>query len=185
MKRTVLTFGLISGAVSALMLVATMPFIDKIGLGKAEILGYTTIVLSFLLVYAGIRSYRDNLSGGTITFGRAFTLGLLITVVSCVCYVVTWEILYFNFGFMRQFMNQYASYMVEQAKASGASPEAIQAQLREISKYEQLYENPFFNVAITFTEPFPIGLVVSVISAAILRKRGLGGPLDPSLGIKT
>jgi Protein of unknown function (DUF4199) len=174
MKKIVLTFGLISGAILSLMMVATMPFIDKIGFDKSEILGYTTMVLSFLMVYAGIRSYRDNIGRGSITFTRAAGVGLLITLISCLCYVVTWEILYFNLPSMHQFMDKYAAYMVDQARASGASQEAIQVQLREIGKYKELYENPLFNVAITFSEPFPVGLLITLISAAILKKRNPG-----------
>ena len=82
MKKTVLTFGLISGAISALMMFATLPVIDKIGFDTGAIVGYTAIVLSFLLVFFGIRSYRENVGGGTITFGRAFAVGILITVIS-------------------------------------------------------------------------------------------------------
>ncbi|HMF01809.1 MAG TPA: DUF4199 domain-containing protein [Terriglobia bacterium] len=171
MKKIVLTFGLISGAILSLMMVVTMPFVDKIGFDKAEILGYTTMVLSFLMVYAGIRSYRDNVGGGSITFARAVGVGLLITLISCICYVVTWEILYFNLPSMHQFMDKYAAYMSEQARASGASQEAIEVQRREIGKYKELYENPLFNVAMTFSEPFPVGLVITVISAAILKKK--------------
>ena len=171
MRRTVLTFGLISGAISGLMLVVTMPFMGKIGFDRAEVLGYTTIVLSFLLVYAGIRSYRENIGGGVITFGRAFTVGILITLISCFCYVAVWEILYFKVGSMRQFMSQYASYMADQARSSGASQQALNAQLAEIAKYRELYENPLFNAAITFLEPFPIGLIITLLSAAILRKK--------------
>src|SRR2546421_7634576 len=110
MKKTVLIFGLISGAISALMMNLTLPFIDKIGFDKGEILGYTTIVLSFLMVYVGIRSYRDNVGGGTITFGRALSVGLLITVISCLCYVAVWEVLFFKFDFMHDFMDKYAAY---------------------------------------------------------------------------
>src|SRR6266436_6499610 len=97
MKKTVLVFGLISGAISSLMMVATVPFVDRIGFDKGVFVGYTAIVLSFLLVYFGIRSYRDNVGNGQITFGKAFAVGLGITVISCIFYVVTWEILYFNF----------------------------------------------------------------------------------------
>jgi Protein of unknown function (DUF4199) len=171
MKKTVLTFGLISGAVSMLMMAITMPFAGKIGFDKAEILGYTTIVLSFLLVYAGIRSYRDNIGGGAITFGRAFGVGLLITLISCVCYVAIWEVLYFNLSSVHGFMDKYASYVVDKAKASGASQDAIQAQIREMAKYKELYENPLFNAAITFLEPFPIGLAITLISAVVLRRK--------------
>jgi len=96
-KKTVLTFGLISGALSSLMMVATVPFADRIGFDKGAIVGYTAIVLSFLLVFFGIRSYRDNVGNGQITFSKAFAVGISITVISCIFYVVTWEILYFNF----------------------------------------------------------------------------------------
>jgi hypothetical protein len=172
MKKIVLTYGLISGAISiALMMVVTMPSVDRIGFGRAEILGYTTIVLSLLLVYAGVRSYRDNVAGGAITFKRAFGVGLLITVISCCCYVVTWEILFFNLSSMQQFMDNYAAYIVDQAKASGASPEEIQARVQEMGRFKELYKNPLFNAAMTFTEPFPVGLIISLISAAILRKK--------------
>ena len=186
MKRIVLTFGLISGALSStLMMAVVTPFADRIGFDKSEILGYTTLVLSFLLVYAGVRSYRDNAGGGKITFSRALAVGLLITLVSCTCYVATWEVLYFGFGFMHQFMDEYATYMVDKTKASGASPEAIQAQIQEFQKFKQLYENPLFNAAMTLAEPLPVGLVISLISAAILRKKEQGGvrPLVHNQGL--
>jgi Protein of unknown function (DUF4199) len=169
MKKTVLTFGLISGAIMALMMFATIPFVDRIGFDKGAIIGYTTMVLSFLLVFFGIRSFRENIAGGTITFGRAFAVGILITLISCICYVAAWEIIYFKF--MPDFVAKYAAYAVEKAKASGASQEAIQAQLQEMKKFKEMYNNPFFNIAITFTEPLPIGLIVTLISALILRKK--------------
>src|ERR1700680_4188603 len=97
MKKTVLTFGLISGALTSLMMVATVPFEDKIGFDKGEFLGYTILVLSFLLVFFGIRSYRDNVGNCQITFAKAFAVGISITLISCICYVVPWEILYYNF----------------------------------------------------------------------------------------
>jgi Protein of unknown function (DUF4199) len=169
MKKTVLTFGLISGAMMAAMMFATLPFVDKIGFDKGVIVGYTTMVLSFMLVFFGIRSYRENVAGGSITFGRAFAVGILITVISCVCYVVAWEIIYFKI--MPDFADKYVSHVIEKAKASGASPEAIQAQVQEMKKFKEMYDNPFFNAAITFTEPFPIGLIVTLISAGILRRK--------------
>ena len=180
MKKVALVFGLISGAITALIMVATRPFMDRIGFDRAEILGYTTIVLSMLLVYAGIRSYRDNFCHGSIGFGRAFGIGLLITLISSSCYVITWEILYFGLDSMRQFMDKYADYMVEQAKSSGASAAAIQAQLQGMQRYKELYQNPFFNAAITFLEPFPVGLLITLVSAAILRKKKLTPAGEPA-----
>lgn len=170
MKKTVLTFGLISGAVSSVMMVAMLPFIDRIGFDKGVIVGYTTIVLSFLLVFFGIRSYRENVGGGEITFGRAFGVGILITLISCLCYVVTWEIVYFKL--MPGFAEKYTTYMIDQVRASGASQQVIDAKMQEMKSFNALYDNPLINAAITFTEPFPIGLIVTLISAIILRKKG-------------
>ena len=169
MKKTVLIFGLLSGAVSSGMMLVTLPFADRIGFGRgSEVLGYTTIVLSFLLVFFGVRSYREN-SGGTLTFARGLTVGLLITLISCTCYVATWEVIYFKLA--PNFAEKYSAYMVEHVKASGASQQAIDAQVKQMENFKQMYNNPLMNAAITFTEPFPIGLVVALVSAAVLRKK--------------
>jgi hypothetical protein len=169
MKKTILTFGLISGVLSSLMMVATVPFLDKIGFDRGEFFGYTAIVLSFLLVFFGIRSYRDHVGLGQITFTKGFVVGISITLISCVFYVVTWEVLYFTV--LHDFMDKYGAYMVEKLKASGASAAAVQAQLQQLKRYKELYENPLFNAAMTFIEPFPVGLVITLISAAVLRKK--------------
>lgn len=169
MKKTVLIFGLISGAVSAALMFATLPFADRIGFERGFIVGYTTIILSFLLVFFGIRSYRENIGGGTITFGRAFAVGILITLISCICYVVAWEILYYKF--MPDFADKYAAHLLEKAKAAGATAQAIQAQMEDVKKLKRILDNPFLNAAATFIEPFPIGLIITLISALILRRR--------------
>jgi hypothetical protein len=169
MKKTVLTFGLISGAIMVVMMFATLPFMDKIGFDKGAIIGYTTMILAFMLVFFGIRSYRENVNDGRITFGRAFAVGILITVVACVCYVIAWQILYFNF--MPDFLDKYSSYVIEKARAAGASQQAIDTQVQQMKSFKEMYDNPLINAAITFIEPFPVGLIVTLISAAILRKK--------------
>lgn len=169
MKKTVVTFGLISGAVSSVLMLFTALLLDRIGFDQGVIVGYTAIVLSFLLVFFGVRSYRENVGGGQITFGRALSVGLLITLISCACYVVTWEIVYFKLW--PGFAEKYTNYVVEQVRASGASQQVIDAKLEEMKAMKALYDNPLINAAVTFLEPLPIGLLVSLISAAILRRR--------------
>jgi hypothetical protein len=169
MKKTILTFGLISGAVSAAMMLLTVPFMDRIGFDRGLYVGYTTIVLSFLLVFFGVRSYRDNVGGGQITFGKAFAIGLGITVISCVCYVITWEALYFTI--MHDHLDKYAAYVVEKTRASGASSAVIAAKIEELKQFKVMYQNPLINAALTFIEPFPVGLLMTLISAALLRKK--------------
>src|SRR5437762_10111709 len=165
MKKTVLTFGLISGAIMTAMMVGTLPFTNSAWLqAHSMVIGYTTMVLSFMLVFFGIRSYRENVGGGTITFGRAFAVGILITLISSVLYVIAWEIMYFGIpSFGERFMTMCGAHV----KSSGASPEAIQTELNQL-KY---LDNPFINAAMTFTEPFPVGLIITLISALILRKK--------------
>ena len=177
MKRTVLVFGFISGAIMAGMLFGTLLFVKNIGFDKAEIVGYTGMVLAFLLVFFGIRSYRENVAGGAITFGRALTVGLLIMLISTVCYVIAWEFVYFNF--MHDFADKYAAHLVEQVRNSGASEQVIQAKLQEMKRFKELYDNPFFNAAMTFLEPLPVGLILTLISALILRKKS-GSNNSPS-----
>ena len=174
MKKTILTYGLISGAFTALTMAVTLPLEDKIGFNHSLFLGYTLIVLSFMLVFFGIRSYRDDTANGQITFLKGFTIGISITLIMCVFYVVTWEIIYFNF--MHDYLDKYAAHVVEKARAAGASAAAIKAQVEEMRQFKVKYENPLYNAAMTFIEPFPVGLLMTLISAAILRKRPQAQP---------
>jgi hypothetical protein len=169
MKKTIFKFGLISGVISSVSMLATVPFEDKIGLDHSYLLGYTIIVLSFLMVFFGVRSYRDNAGQGQITFSKAFLVGLSISLITCVFYVATWEALYFTV--MHDYMDKYAAAVIHKAQLAGDSPAAIQAQVVQLQKYKVLYENPFYNVAMTFIEPFPVGLLITLLTAAILRKK--------------
>ncbi len=129
MKKTVLTFGVISGLISAVTMLATVPFMHKISGDKGLILGYTTIVLAGLLVYFGIRSYRDNVSAGKLTFARGLAVGILISLLSNCFYVATWEVV--SYKFMPDFAEKYASQMVEHAKSTGASQQKIDETARQ------------------------------------------------------
>ncbi len=108
------------------MMILTLALSERIGFGHNLVLGYTNLILGSLLVFFGIRSYRENIGGGQISFGRAFAVGILITLVASVCYVVTWEIIYFNF--MPDFADKYAAYMIEKARAAGESAQKIQVE---------------------------------------------------------
>lgn len=165
MKRTVLTYGLISGVIAVVFLLAHVPFMD--GSTKALIVGYTGIVLSALFIFFGVRSYRENAGNGKISFGRAFAVGILIALISAACYVAAWEVVYFSSpGIADHIFDQ----QVEELRASGASQEQIDETAREVESFKKLYANPFVNAAFTFVEPFPVGLLVTLISAVVLRR---------------
>ena len=174
MKRTIFVFGLISGLISSALMIASVPFMNRSGSSHGYVLGYTAIVLSLMLTFFGVRSYRDNVGKGHITFGRAFLVGIAITVISCIFYVVTWEVIYFNF--MPDFMDKYGAQVLQKMQASGATVSAIQQKSEELNKLKVMYKNPLFNAAMTFIEPFPVGLVITLLSAAILRKKAASQP---------
>lgn len=169
MKKTVLTFGLISGLIISVLMDSSLLLADKIGSGHSMMIGYTIMVASFLLIYFGVRSYRDNNLGGQISFGRAFGCGILIALITTVCYVATWEVLYFNF--MPHFMDGYFAAQIHKVESSGLAPAAIAAQVASIRRSQELYQNPFVNMAYTFIEPLPVGLIITLISAAVLRRK--------------
>ena len=166
MKRTVLTYGLISGVIAAGLMLAHVPFMD--GGNSSLIVGYAGIVLASLLIFFGVRSYREEVGIGKISFGRAFAVGILIALISSACYVAAWEVVYFsNPGIADHIFDK----QVEELKAAGASQEKIDETAREVASFKKLYANPFVNIAFTFLEPFPVGLLMTLIAAAILRRR--------------
>ena len=178
MKKTALTFGLISGVMISVLMDSSLLLAHKIGPGHSMVIGYTIMVASFLLIYFGIRSYRDNTLGGQISFGRAFTCGILIALITTVCYVATWEVLYFNF--MPHFMDGYFAAQIHKVQASGFDPATTAAKVADIERSQRLYQNPFVNMAYTFMEPLPVGLIITLISAAVLRRKA---PVEPAAAV--
>lgn len=174
MKKIVLTFGILSGLIVSVLMLITMPLHNSgtLNFDNGMIVGYTSMFLAFLLVFFGIRSYRDNVGGGTVTFGRAFRVGILITLISCAMYVGTWQIYYRTFA--PDFMTKYAAHVVKKQRDAGATPAQIATTEQEMVEFQKLYANPLFNVAITFLEIFPVGLVITLVSAAILRRKEPG-----------
>ena len=171
MRKIVLRFGLASGAILVAVSGVMLPLCMKgvINFDHSEILGYTAMVLSFLMVFFGIRSYRDTVAGGAIGFGKAFQVGILICLITCAMYVIGWEIAYFNF--FPDFLDQYSAHVLASMHAKGASEADIQKTAAQMAEMAKHYNNLFYNCAVTFMEVFPVGLIVTLISAAILRRK--------------
>ena len=175
MKKIVLTFGLISGGILSVMMLATMPFHDAIGNDVALVLGYTTMVLAFLLIFFGVRSYRDNVAGGRVGFMKALGVGALIALVASACYVATWEAVYF--GGKSDYIEKYQARELEKMRQGGASEAQLTAKQEEMQKFAEMYKNPLFNAALTFLEPLPVAVVFALVSAGILSRRRKNEPL--------
>jgi hypothetical protein len=178
MKKNVLVFGTIAGAIVSFLMVWHMATgIDTENWDNAMLIGYASMVVAFSFVFVGIKNYRDKYNGGVITFGKAFMTGLWITLIASTMYVVVWMI-YYHF-FVPDFMDKYAAHMIQDAKAAGQTAAEIEKQMTEIEWYKEMYKNPFFVFLFTYLEILPVGLLITLISSFIL-KRKQKNPMDVS-----
>lgn len=175
MRKIVLTFGLISGAILAAMMFATIPFQDNIGFDRGEVIGYTTMIIAGLLIFFGVRSFRDNVAGGSVSFGRAFAVGIQIGAVAAVCYVAAWQVIYYKIS--PDFMQKYQAYILDKAKADGETEQQLAARKADMEKFGEMYKNPLVNVAVTFLEPLPVAVLMSLVSAGVLSRKKKEGLL--------
>ena len=169
MKRIVWTYGLIAGAIAVGMRLLVVPFIGRVSFEYLTALGFTAFVISFLMVFFGIRSYREHFGGGTITFGRAFKVGILTTLVSCAIFAISWELIQRNF--LPDLLERHSTYEMEQARAAGATEEQLNALVQENQGFIEMYKNPLVRVAASMMEAFPVGLLMTLLSAWILKNR--------------
>ena len=184
MQKIVLRHGLLAGLAMTAMFLATVPFHDRIGFDRGMIVGYASMVAAFLLVYVGVRRYRDTVGDGTIGFWRALAVGALIALVGSLCYTLAWQVIYF--GFMPDYLDGYQAYVLDGLRAEGATAAAIEAKRAELARFAAMYQNPAINAAFTILEPLPVGLVVALVSAGILRRTAsapaaAGAPVDPAV----
>lgn len=174
MKKVVLTFGLIAGAILSILMVITMAVtksigVEKLGMEASMAIGYTTMILSFILVYFGIRSYRDNVLGGTVRFWPALRVGLLIALIASICYSATWQVVYRVM--LPNYATEYAAEAVRKAEAKGASPAELATMRTDMAEFVEAYKNPVYNFAMTLLEPSPVGVLFALISAGLLSRK--------------
>lgn len=177
MKKTVWTFGLISGTIVSIALLAGIVLMTgpdgKVDMEGGTILGYTSMIVALSLIFFGIRSYRDNHLGGSISFGKALKIGLLITSVASIMYVTTWMV-YYHTTDTEQFGKQYTEHLTESMRADGATAEEIKDAMEKNQGFMKLYDsNPAFMFVVTLMEIFPVGLVISLISSYFLRAKAV------------
>lgn len=169
MKKTILTNGLIAGfIVTAMMVVSTILCYDDPNFQGSMVLGYLGMLLAFSFVFVGIKNYRDKFNSGLISFGKAFKIGLLITLIASTFYVAVWLVEYYFF--IPDFMEKYTAHVLKQVAESGASAAEIKAQTATMENYKEWYKNPLLIILMTYAEVLPIGLVITLIAALILKR---------------
>jgi hypothetical protein len=160
-----LVYGLLSGSVIAAVITAALVLGPE---GTHSLwFGYLVMLVALTFIFVGVKRYRDVERGGVIKFLPAFGMGLAIAVVAGIAYVCVWEAYLAATGY--RFMDEYIAAMIRHSQAEGASAAAIAAQVAEMESMRASYANPLFRLPLTFLEIFPVGLLVALISAALLR----------------
>jgi hypothetical protein len=161
-----LTYGGIAGAIVVTIISATIA-LDLPSHATSQLVGYLIMLAALSLIFVGVKRYRDLECGGVIGFGRALLLGLAMAGVAGLVYVIGWEIYLAVWG--GDFMAEYTAGIVEGLRSQGASQAAIDAKVAEMRDLAEMYRNPLLRMPLTFIEIFPVGLLVALVSAGLLR----------------
>jgi hypothetical protein len=168
MFRNILKYGLIGGLVVGVIdftLFASAG--DTPHFENGMLIGYTIMLVALSTVFLGIKSYRDRELGGVIRFWPAFGMGVAISVIAGVFYVGAWEASQAVTG--ADFPTAYSNYVLEQARTKGESAAALAKMAAELAQFKVMYANPWMRLPMIFTEIFPVGVLVSLVSALLLR----------------
>jgi Protein of unknown function (DUF4199) len=172
MKKNVLVFGLIAGLLVSVFMGASMIYMSNNSNAthgtSSMVVGYLSMLIAFSLIFVAVKNYRDKQNGGVISFGKAFKMGVLIALIASTMYVIMWALVY-NF-YMPDFMDKYCAQMIENARAT-STPAELQKTIDEMNKNKELYKQPIFFVLFTYVEILPVGLLVALITALILKRK--------------
>jgi Protein of unknown function (DUF4199) len=173
MKKNIIIHGVIAGIIVSVTMLFTVNYFShcegNVDFNTSMLIGYASMLIAFSLVFVGIRNYRDKYSGGIISFGKAFKTGMMIVLIASTLYVIAWLIDYFFF--IPDFIEKYSAQMLEELKTGGASQTEIDEQAKEMANFSKMYKNPFFNALMTYVEILPVGLIVTIISSLILKRK--------------
>ena len=176
MKKTVLTYGLIGGVIVCAMMWLTL------GSGSHDFdnglwIGYTTMVIALSTIFFAVRTYRDKHLGGSIGFGKAFLMGLYITLIASTMYVASWLLLSATSG--HDYMEEYYAYTKSKLEKSVRPAEEVEAELQEIRDFQVLYKQPLVKIGATYAEILPVGLLISLLCAGFLTRKSPAGLAQP------
>lgn len=172
MKKIIIRNGLFAGLiVTAFMIYGTCSLLtDPEGFEPSYVVGFAGMILAFIFIFIGIKQYRDQINSGTITFIEGLKIGALIAFIASCIYVGVWLIEYYCF--FPDFMDKYSAFVIKEAQSNPElSAAEIQKQIADINDMKEAYKNPIMVILWTFVEILPLGLIVALISALILKRK--------------
>ncbi|MFT3824305.1 MAG: DUF4199 domain-containing protein [Chitinophagaceae bacterium] len=170
MKKNVFIFGGLAGLIISTFMVCSIALCyHKEQYEGSMVIGYAAMLISFSFIFVGIRNYRNKYNGGVISFGKAFTIGLYISLIASTIYVLAWLVDYYMF--IPDYMDKYAEHAIKQAQQKGVSAAEMSKTVEQMNGYKEAYKSPILVILFTYLEILPVGLVVSLISALLLKKK--------------
>lgn len=171
MKKIIITYGLIAGAIITAVMAYGIYLMDKNpDYEGSMVLGYSAMLVGFSFVFIGIKNFRDKHNNGIISFGKALKIGALISLIASTIYVVVW--LFEYYCLYPDFMEKYTGAMIKKMDTATMTAAEIKAKTAEMNMYKEMYKNPLWVIAFTYMEILvPIGIVVPLLSALILKRK--------------
>lgn len=171
MRKIIWTYGLIAGAIVAGLMFASMPFWKSgaVNFDNGEIVGYTTMVISLSMVFFGVKSCRDYYFNGSISFWQGMKVGIFITLIASVMYALAWEISYHMVA--SDFTEKMWQHYLEKMKSETSNEMELKAAIEQIESLKEWYKNPVFRFGMTVAEILPVGIIITLISSLLLRKK--------------
>ncbi len=173
MKKIIIKNGIIGGLIAAFFMGISVYFhsqnIENDVVSYA--LGFTGMFIAFLFTFIGMKQYRDTLNNGSVSFGKAFTIGFFIALVISTIYVIVW--LFELHNFYPDFMEKYAASEIAKLQSSGLSANEIAIQTAKMNEMKESYKNPLYVIGLTYIEILPIGIFFSLICAFIVKKKAV------------
>ena len=168
MKRYIFIFGLVLGTILCVNMVymVNLCYTNPDFSGN-ELMGYAAMVLIFSLIFFGVRNYRNKELGGHISFGQAFKTGAFIALIGSTMYVFVW--LFYYYLFVPDYLDIYTSHVLKEVPQTDTA--ALAAKTKEMAEFKEMYKNPIWVILFTYMEILPLGIVFSLVSALILKKK--------------
>ena len=163
-------YPLVYGGIAGAIIIVASGLIFAVAQGvhtTSPLLGYLVMLIALSMIFVGVKRYRDVEQGGVIRFGKATAVGLGIAGVAALLYVIAWEVMFAFTG--DAFLTGYIEVMAREMQSAGSSPGEIQSAVSEMRAFGESYKNPLVRIPMTLIEIAPVGLVVALVSAAVLR----------------
>lgn len=167
MGRIIGIYGLIAGVIVIVGWNIGMTFLPEGG-AAGMIVGYLSMLVATSFVFIGVKRYRDTELGGVIRFWPAFGVGIGISAIAAIAYVLSWEVYMWKTDY--RFITEYIAGSIEAKRASGASAAEVAKYAAEMNGFAEQYKQPVFRMLVTLSEFAPIGLLVPLVSGALLRR---------------